>query len=130
MTTVVVIPVIRAGLLLVGFQRLRRLLAGLSPPGSAASGPSGAERAARARQISRIVDIGSRRGPAEGSCLHRSLALWWLLRRRQIDSELRIGAQLDENELSAHAWVELDGEVLNDTPDVAARFRPFEGLSV
>jgi len=62
-------------------------------------------------------------GPA--NCLTRSLYLWWLLRRRGVDSQLRIGVRLTQGGLDAHAWVEHAGTPINDRPDVSADFAPF-----
>jgi hypothetical protein len=56
-----------------------------------------------------------------GSCLRRALALWWLLRRRGYMPVIRYGVRRDRSGSLAHAWVELDGVVLNDAPDIAAR---------
>jgi len=62
-------------------------------------------------------------GPA--NCLTRSLYLWWLLRRRGINSQLRIGVRLNQGTLDAHAWVEHAGIPINDRPDVSTDFAPF-----
>ncbi|WP_286194739.1 lasso peptide biosynthesis B2 protein [Synechococcus sp. CCY 0621] len=60
------------------------------------------------------------------NCLSRSLCLQWLLRRRGIPADLRLGVQLDAGQLQAHAWVEVAGHPVNDAQDVAERFLPFE----
>jgi len=62
-------------------------------------------------------------GPA--NCLTRSLYLWCLLRRRGVDSQLRIGVRLIQDRLDGHAWVEYAGVPVNDRPDVSADFTPF-----
>jgi len=62
------------------------------------------------------------------TCLHRSLTLWWLLRRQGIASELRIGVHMEQGRFEAHAWVERAGVALNDGSDVGLRFAAFEGL--
>lgn len=59
-----------------------------------------------------------------GNCLSQSLALARLLRQRGVVPDLRLGARLTGPQLDAHAWVEYDGRVLNDTQDVGARFPP------
>jgi hypothetical protein len=61
-----------------------------------------------------------------GNCLTRSLYLQWLLLRRGVPTDLRIGVQLADGQLLAHAWVEYAGHPLNDAPDVAERYTPFE----
>jgi hypothetical protein len=76
--------------------------------------------------MARLVDAAARRGPYSATCLPRSLTLWWLLRRRGIDSYLRIGVRKAAGRIEAHAWVELRGLVLNDQGDVSQRFAPFD----
>ena len=63
------------------------------------------------------------------TCLHRSLTLWWLLRRQGIASELRIGVRKEQGRFEAHAWVERAGVALNDGLDVGLRFVAFQGFS-
>ena len=53
-------------------------------------------------------------------CLQRSATTACLLRLRGVDAELVIAAR--RMPFSAHAWVELNGEVLNDSPVVQNRF--------
>ena len=85
--------------------------------------------ATKRRLVSRAlwaVDVASRRGLVAGTCLSRSLTLRDLLARRGIDTALRIGVSKELQRLSAHAWVEYEGEPLNDAPDVRTRFAPLE----
>jgi hypothetical protein len=49
-------------------------------------------------------------------CLQRSAATTCLLRRHGVPAELVIGAQ--HTPFRAHAWVEVDGRVINDKPYV------------
>ena len=63
--------------------------------------------------------------PLAGNCLSRSLTLWWLLRRHGVAADVRLGVNLAEG-FAAHAWVEWQGQVLNDTPDVSSRYQPLE----
>jgi hypothetical protein len=60
------------------------------------------------------------------NCLEQSLVLCWLLRRRGIDAVLRIGARKESERFEAHAWVELDSQVLNDASAEHRHFVPFE----
>ena len=50
----------------------------------------------------------------EALCLQRSAATACLLRRYGISAEMVIGAQ--QLPFKAHAWVEVDGRVVNDKP--------------
>jgi|SRR5579864_462002 len=74
-----------------------------------------------------MLDVASRRGLVRGNCLSRSVALCWLLRRRAIPAQLRIGARKNGNQLEAHAWVEVAGRAVNDSDDVRTRYAPFAG---
>ena len=56
--------------------------------------------------IGAVVNSAAHYAPGPVTCLTRSLLLRWLLRRRGIESDLRIGVQLVQGQLDAHAWVE------------------------
>jgi len=63
-------------------------------------------------------------------CLAQSLVLGRLiveLGHRSVT--VRIGVRPGEASLAAHAWVEVDGAVVNDAADVAARFPVIETRS-
>jgi hypothetical protein len=79
------------------------------------------------QSASRMMDAASRRSIVRGNCLSRSIALWWLLRRRGIPAQLRIGARKIGDQLEAHAWVEVAGRAINDSDDVQTRYAPFAG---
>ena len=79
------------------------------------------------QSASRMLDAASRRGVVRGNCLSRSIALCWLLRRRGIPAQLRIGARKIGNQLEAHAWIEVAGRAINDSDDVQTRYTPFAG---
>ena len=77
----------------------------------------------RAARAVRSVELN---GMSRPNCLERSLTLWWLLRRDGIDGELHIGARKEDGQLKAHAWVELRGEVLNDSPEIHNHYARFD----
>ena len=83
----------------------------------------------RARQIARVVAMASRHTPTTNTCLHRSLALWWVLGRRGLDSQLKMGARQSNGRLDAHAWVEHSGVVINDDPEVTGASTPLSGVA-
>jgi Transglutaminase-like superfamily len=91
-------------------------------------GANGAMKLPEALSCARMVRAASRRGFVRGNCLLQSLALWQMLRRRGIASELRIGARKIGDALEAHAWVELGGHALNDSEEVVQGFRSFDGV--
>jgi Transglutaminase-like superfamily len=89
------------------------------------SGVSSAAALARAQVVARIVGIAAGHSPVRVSCLHRSLVLWWLLRREGIPCQLRLGAHAAAGQFEAHAWVRCAGVALNQIPADLARYRPF-----
>ena len=74
----------------------------------------------------RMVRIAVRYNHLWTNCLKQSLVLWTLLRSQGIISELRIGVQREATKFSAHAWIEYQSLVLNDTDDVHQRFQAFD----
>jgi hypothetical protein len=92
---------------------------------------SEAEGVEFAHRIAWVVDVAARRGPWPANCLQRSVVLWWFLYRRGVPTDLRIGVRRRPGTPSGeallfHAWVEHDGRVLNDAPNVGRRFATFE----
>jgi hypothetical protein len=64
------------------------------------------------------------------TCLRKSLALWFLLRRQGIPTELQIGTRFEKEEFQAHAWVEYQGFVVGDRQFVKQHFVSFENLNL
>ena len=62
----------------------------------------------------RMVRAAVRTGIGHPTCLDESLALWWLLGRQGIRSELKVGVRKEGEKFEAHAWVECDGMALNE----------------
>jgi hypothetical protein len=110
------VPAVQFALRTLGFgPTVRRLAAWSDRP----VGPSGV---VEARVVAEPVAIVAGRRLVGARCLGRSLVLWFLLRRRGVDAELLIGADAAAGALSAHAWVEVQGQPVNDVPDVRDRF--------
>ena len=64
------------------------------------------------------------------TCLRKSLALWFLLRRQGIKTELQIGTRFEKEEFQAHAWVEYQGYVVGEPSAVKQHFVSFENLNL
>ncbi len=80
--------------------------------------------------INRIVRLGAGGGLYRATCLRRSLVLWWLLSRRGVQSEIKIGAHTLPQQFKAHAWVEWEGNGRSDAPATLrhyAVFKPWMG---
>ena len=83
----------------------------------------------RVRDVARLVAMAARHAPGDSTCLHRSMALWWMLRRRGFDGRLRMGVRKGDASFEAHAWVAYAGAVLNDDPEVERRYEPLSWQS-
>lgn len=114
------------GLRLIGFRRWERVLAVFAPSANASAlAPDASERES-ALLIARLEAAAARNVLFQPNCLEQSLVLWWLLRRRGIAAEVRIGARKNSDRFEAHAWVEFDSQVLNDASAEHRHFIPFE----
>jgi hypothetical protein len=69
-----------------------------------------------AGELCKAMDVASVFFPTTVRCLQRSAATAILLRRHGIPAEMVIGVQLVP--LKSHAWVEVDGRVINDKPHI------------
>lgn len=114
------LPLAGLALHLLGARRALRLFAGdLRCEGRSA--PRAAEQVARA-----VERAGREYSLYPADCLVRSLVLAWLLRRRGIAAEFRLGARTLTGRFEAHAWVEHGGVPLGEDADVARIFDAFE----
>lgn len=115
------LPLVRIGLMTLGYRRLRRLLARAAGRWAAPRGRhADADRLAQAAAL--MVHRAARTRLVRANCLPRSLTLWSLLRRQRIESDLCIGVQKNGGALQAHAWVEYRGRPLNEDPELQHRF--------
>jgi hypothetical protein len=48
--------------------------------------------------------------------------VWVLLRRRGIESDIRLGVRKQDGRVAGHAWVEHLGQPINDADDVNDRY--------
>lgn len=69
---------------------------------------------ASAERICAAVDMASIWYWKEVLCLQRSAATACLLKRCGVSAQMMIGAQ--QMPFRAHAWIEVDGQVVNDKP--------------
>jgi len=74
----------------------------------------------------RMVRAALRYSLAQYSCLEESLTLWYLLRKQGIPACLRIGVRKENEKFEAHAWVEHDGEALNQDEAMHKHYAAFE----
>jgi hypothetical protein len=115
-------PLFWLGLRLLGLARFQALLQRSKASGNAAM------TLPDMQALGELVNIAARQTLGPETCLTRSLLLHWLLLRRGVENQLRIGVRLNQGALDAHAWVECEGIPVNDRPDVSLQFASFGDL--
>ncbi len=118
----VLLPMTALALRLISFRRWQVVLCKLAPeiPYDNPKRPLLIE----CQTTARIVKAASTYGFYKASCLQYAITLWWLLRRQEIDSNLRIGTRKEAGQIDAHAWVECAGIIIND--DQAKAYQAFD----
>ena len=81
------------------------------------------------KRIAHLVRVAADHGPVRARCLEQSLVLRWLLLRRGLDARIKFGARKLDDQMEAHAWVEVDGVAINEEHDFHREFVPFEGVA-
>lgn len=74
----------------------------------------------------RMVRAALRYSLTQFTCLEESLVLWYLLQRERIPVSLRIGVRKESEKFEAHAWVEHNGEALNQDEAMHRHYAAFE----
>jgi len=126
------LPFSAGGLRIVGYRRWHAWLTSdlPSPAGPGMTGVAlNKESQDSVRLAARMVQAAAREGLWSGTCLERSLVLWWMIRRQGLQAELKIGARKNEGSFEAHAWVEVDDVALNDSEQLHRHYEPFEASS-
>ncbi len=122
----VFLPLTEIGLRVIGFRRLKQLIEQVSPSPALPQIPESADELRMTERITGAARAAERNVFGKPNCLERSLTLWWLLRIAGIDGELHIGARKNDSQFEAHAWVELRGVILNDSPDIHQHYARFD----
>jgi hypothetical protein len=115
------LPSIAAALRLFGYQRTLQWLERVSS--HAGSQPGGSGEFAAAQEVANLASIAGRHGAIKATCLRQSMLVYWLLRRRGLDPDIKLGVRKQDGVFDAHAWVELDGIALAQSDLV---HQPFE----
>jgi Transglutaminase-like superfamily len=123
----VLLPVISLSLRVRGFRLTQQTLQNFPffskvEKGSLQNVPDGERVALTVRMVNAAV----RHAWRASTCLEKSLALFWLLRRQGIVAELRIGARKLNGKFEAHAWVERDGTAINEPQQEHRHYATFD----
>jgi hypothetical protein len=117
------LPLISLSLRLRGFRKTQAFLQRFL---SSTNNEADSSLPGRVELTVRMVRAAVRHGIGHPTCLEESLALWWLLGRQGIVSELRIGVRKQDEKFEAHAWVESAGTALNEPESLHAHYAAFD----
>ena len=111
----------------------KQALLWVHPDAAKSSGLPPGEELQLARETSYALSVGLKYGVWKPNCVTRSVALAWFLSRKAISCDIRIGVPGALNadnaaDFTAHAWVETQGMVLNDSQQISQKFQPFDGV--
>lgn len=79
----------------------------------------------RVEHLVAVFDRARATCPVATSCLPGSLALRRFLGHYGVSARLRLGMRKTGTEWFGHAWVERQGHMLGDRPELVRRFAPF-----
>jgi Transglutaminase-like superfamily len=119
-----------ASLRLAGFRRWKAAIEWLTPVTPDGTPAFGQPEIEFAHAIANWEAAAARHLPLTTNCLDRSITLWWLLRRRGVAADLRIGGRKENGVFEAHAWVELEGAVVDTMGSDRYEFVPFESRMI
>ena len=81
-----------------------------------------------AKHCAYLVSIAARYGIIRATCLRQALLVFWLLRRRGIQTDLRIGVRREGESIFAHAWLKYGEDVITEGSLVEKNFSVFADL--
>lgn len=114
----VLLVLARLALIILGFQRTAAIVNRFSR----ANDPRTNMNPMQVRASKYAVSLAAAFVPARILCLERSLVLYHKLKRSGVPVALRLGVRAYP--FAAHAWVELEGSPVNETPDFLKDFTP------
>lgn len=125
LASLLLLPATALSLRLKGFNWTRQLLEKLGRESTDA--PSSQEyRLEEAKRTAYLVSVAASHGIYRANCLKKALVTHWLLQRRGISTDLKIGINNDMRQFGAHAWLEYRGQLLIDSEDTRDRFTAFD----
>jgi hypothetical protein len=117
--------VVDVTLRIVGLQRTRALL--YRPPGNTLHGRH-ATTIPDLQRLAQLVQSAATRGPYRfARCLPQSLVTQRILAEYGVEGILKIGVQKNGASMQAHAWVEVDGVPLAQSPRLYEEFAVIGG---
>ena len=116
----------------VPMRHWRRRLVTAEEPGFAGVRLPRAPERRLPRKVARVVGRVARHMPFPAVCLPQAMALQWMLRRREVESRLVLGARRSANRpgMDFHAWLTVGGECVIGGGEVETyvTLPPFDGI--
>jgi hypothetical protein len=81
-----------------------------------------------AQSLHKLVYLASRLHLLPMTCLPRAFTLRWMLSRRGIPAQLRIGIKKTPDGIYAHAWVEVEEGAIGEANDITKRFKIIDSM--
>ncbi|HXX16844.1 MAG TPA: lasso peptide biosynthesis B2 protein [Candidatus Eremiobacteraceae bacterium] len=78
------------------------------------------------QQTCRMLTAAAHYSLLRHTCLAQSLALWYLLENKGLSADLRVGVRKSSQTFEAHAWVEYQGNALNEPEQQHRHFSQFD----
>ena len=114
------VPLVEWGLRLFSFKRVVRTMERFANTQTLVTDPG-----AEAERHRRLLFVFQRHFPFMGKCLAGALTLRFLLKRLNLDTELKFGLNKLDGKLVSHAWLEYDSQPLALDQAVVSQYRPF-----
>lgn len=121
-----IVPLVHAHLMIFGFNRTVQILKKIAAFMHSESVDEPVDVDRFVLEIRRMIRRFKDKYPLAGSCLSRSLTIWWLFRIQGLETSLQIGTRSFNGEFQAHAWVDYKSRHLNAGLLVTDRYTTFE----
>lgn len=96
---------------------------------NATSSINDATLAKQIKLIIKLSEIAARFQIRKMNCLRRCLSQQQMLKKRGFSAQMHIGVRFEEEQLLAHAWLTIQGKVINDSEDVIDRYSELKSVS-
>ncbi len=73
-------------------------------------------------RLTTLVELATRITHGQKRCLPRSLLMFWLLKARGEPARLLLGVSKIASTIESHAWIEVKGKVVVDSPEMTGHF--------
>jgi hypothetical protein len=120
------LPLMSIALRRLGFKRCYAAINRMTAKHTLPSPPSALALDFAKRIAGSVIGVNRRYSFYQASCLAESLVICALLRRRGITARICLGVRTITGVFESHAWIEYDGQVLNDIDRVNQIYMPFD----